>query len=897
MEPPTGPKLLQQAEKILLRPIHPHLISYCPTMDLIALVTDEESLDVYRINGQRAFCLKRKSSTTTVDSICWEFNGQAIAVAWSDGFTDIISSETGKVIHKDLAPPAIGPGKRRIQCVGWGLNFIDVDAVKRRIGIPKQKTDSSGISINFTASTTDGWDTFQDDTTLEDFLQRQPDLQTLDIAPDLPEQLAMMDIETLLPKLPPIPSPPMTPFMRLQQQAESSAFGTQAQVDAILHSQHMKDQNSVDMFIRCTDVGTVHPSIYDSLETVNVHLPENWGIEKCRPILHTSHPYSCSHSLLMEVKSGETTKLAFVPLTLGFIPSAGIYLHLIASKTAQLQNLLLYIQQCLQRIQSYWRHSQELPSKLMMNFSETLENKDQGNLVQNLYQLACTGYCPPVLKEWLVDELQEAGHKRWDTAVMSSLTTILALIHENLLPAIDRCTIILSRLRGLAEYHDQNWIFNAPATTFTSLLTHLQNLRLLAHTTLLYGGDEKRQFEFFSKWLRYEIDLEATELESSSREEMENKDPGVDIGMVLEYIRYPLTQSDLAPYLRPKAQLSSEQQKSPAASYDETRKAIDLLKEGAHYKEEALCLEHVLIQFSTNCTKLFQQISQWQESHITMSHGLVLESDHSTDTESHTLDMRMVFEVSCLFPRRERPHNAHQENKNYDPKTGKKPTNENDLASQFTQLTLSEPHSTTTISTFIAYAPRAQTSELRVHKLTHTPTIDELPRTLHAYAATVLRFDGYSIQHLRFVDDKILLLLLRSASNQHHHIVCLPYNTPMSPSPAYPLPYTPLTLPLTHSFLPTGTATPLPARQIVNFTNDRVAAYTRHVFEKEFTPLRLVVNGMAGRRVVLVLGDDRKHYRVLDLDYRGVEEGDVRAREKEGSSGDGDGDGDVEMGG
>src|SRR3954463_6803997 len=99
-------QLLQQAEKILLHPIYPHLISYCPTMDLIAVVTDEENLDVYRINGQRAFGLKRKNDDVTVDALQWEFNGKNIAVSWSDGYTDLVSAETGKVNHKDLMLPA-----------------------------------------------------------------------------------------------------------------------------------------------------------------------------------------------------------------------------------------------------------------------------------------------------------------------------------------------------------------------------------------------------------------------------------------------------------------------------------------------------------------------------------------------------------------------------------------------------------------------------------------------------------------------------------------------------------------------------------------------------------------------------------------------------------------------
>ena len=265
-----GPALLQQAEKILLRPIHPHLISYCPTMDLIALVTDEENLDVYRVNGQRAFGMKRKSAEVSVDRICWRFNGQAIAVAWSDGSTDILSSETGKVIHANLPAPAASDGgaSPRIQCIGWGLNFIAPESIKKRTGLRRPNKKTNTASIDELVETTEHWDAFGDEVTVEDFLQRQPDLQALDVSPDLPDQLAMFDVETLMPKLPAIPLPPATPFKRPGAQADIGAFSSQAQVDALLHPNQMKDHNSVDMFIRCTDKGTVHPSIYDSLEKI-----------------------------------------------------------------------------------------------------------------------------------------------------------------------------------------------------------------------------------------------------------------------------------------------------------------------------------------------------------------------------------------------------------------------------------------------------------------------------------------------------------------------------------------------------------------------------------------------------------------------------------------------------
>ncbi|KAJ4320944.1 hypothetical protein N0V94_003120 [Neodidymelliopsis sp. IMI 364377] len=842
-------------------------------MDLIAVVTTEENLDVYRINGQRAFGLKRKSEDVTIDAIQWEFNGKSIAVSWSDGKTDLVGSETGKVGLRDLGLPAEASKPEdgsagRVKCIGWGLNFIDVEAVKSRTKRLVQGFDLS----------TEDWDESRDGAELEDFLQRQPDTQTLDCAPDLPNQLAVMDVETLLPKLPAIPLPPALPFMRVSQ-ADSGAFSSQAEVDALLHSHHLKDHNSVDMFIRCSERGTVHPSIYDSLETVTVSLPSAWDVEST-PLLHASHPYGCSHGLLMQTSSPSKSQknVTFVPLTLNFIPSAGIYLHLIASKTSQLQNLLLYITQCLQRIRTFFKHARDLPSKFMLNISETLEEKGQGDLTTNLFHLACTGACPPLIREWLVDELAEQGHKRWDNTVTTSLTTLLALVHENLIPALDRTATVISRLRGLAQYHDSDWIFSSPATEFTALLETLKNIRFLAHTVLLYVADEKRQFAAFSRWLRFCIDFEATEPESQSRAEMEGRDSGVDISLVLEYVRHGFQESILQPYLCPEAMLETENKGAERASYEDTKKAVELLKQGARFKPEALCLEHVLGHLSKGTTGLLKQVSRWQESGIQMDCGVLL--DEVQGDEDGIVDMRMVHEVSISRC-----------------KTGTQ------LTDKQHQPKSQQP--STEISSYIALASPS-TPTLHIHRLSHKSSISSLARDLDSHNIASLSFPpGSQILDAKFADDTALLILLRCpqgptndrATVQSYRILSLPYSPSQQALEHNPhlrtIPYH--TLPSSsHAahFLPAGTAPPASLRKETALDAALVQQYTKHVFEREarFVPARLVVNGRKGRRVVVVLARDGKHYRVLDLDYLSEQE-----KEEEGDD-DGDGE-DVEMSG
>ena len=891
MESSNSPTLLQQAEKILLHPVHPHLIAYCPTMDLIAVVTTEENLDVYRINGQRAFGLKRKNESVTVDAIQWEFNGKSIAISWSDGMTDLVSAETGKVGLKDLGLPGEAGRdgfKGRVKCIGWGLNFIDVDAVKGRT-----KKAAQGFDLS-----TDEWDEKKDEADVEDFLQRQPDMNALDCVPDLPDQLAVVDVETLLPKLPAIPLPPALPFMRVSQ-ADSGAFSSQAEVDALLHSHHLKDYNSVDMFIRCSERGTVHPSIYDSLETVTVGLPSAWNIEST-PLLHASHPYGCTHGLLMRTTDpkSQTRNVTFVPLTLNFIPSAGIYLHLIASKTSELQNLLLYITQCLQRIRTFFKHATDLPSKFMMNISETLEEKGQGDLTTNLFHLACTGACPPLIREWLVDELAEQGHKRWDNTVTSSLTTLQALVHENLIPALDRIATVISRLRGLAMYHDSDWIFSGPVTEFTSLLETLKNMRLLAHTVLLCVADEKLQFNAFSRWLRFVIDFEATEPDSQSRAEMEGRDSGVDIGLVLEYVRQGLQQSCLKPFLMPEVMLEVEDKEKESASYEDTKKAIEVCEEGQKWRPEALCLEHVLGHLSKGTTGLLRQVSKWQESGIQMDGGIMLEactSQQDDEGQNNIADMRMVYEVSH--------HHTH-------------PSSTSQRTINLTQCqqhpTPPHPHAPTNISTYIALASPSPPHTLTIHRLTHSSSTTSLPRDLHSHSIATLSFAGSTILDTKFADDSACLVLLYIAASQTknrnageaeeediqgHRILRIPYTSHHSSnsdvSNSTEIAYT--TIPaakMGEHVLPLGTPPTHAERNTSTVSAREVQQYTIHVFEREarFSPARLVVNGRKGRRVIVVLAQDGKHYRVLDLDYpsQHKEEGEMEGEVGEGVDGEGD---------
>ena len=74
MENQSQPILLALCQKQLALAVREDVLATCPTMDLVAVASKDEQLDVYRFNGQRAFGLKRHGDDK-IDSFAWKFNG------------------------------------------------------------------------------------------------------------------------------------------------------------------------------------------------------------------------------------------------------------------------------------------------------------------------------------------------------------------------------------------------------------------------------------------------------------------------------------------------------------------------------------------------------------------------------------------------------------------------------------------------------------------------------------------------------------------------------------------------------------------------------------------------------------------------------------------------------
>jgi len=161
---------------------------------------------------------------------------------------------------------------------------------------------------------------------------------------------------------------------------------------------------------------------------------------------------------------------------------------------------------------------------------------------------------------------------------------------------------------------------------------------------LQYAAEGRRQFSIFSKWLRYQIDVQATDPSSASSEEMLQKDPGVNYAQLLAYIKGGLANSHIIPFLRRNLSLSEEstlREKEPPA-YDDVCKTLQNHKIDASAQTDALDIWTMFVHLHIKCRAIFSTTAKWQASNTTLGSGLVLEDEMTTDTR----DIKTTFEVS-----------------------------------------------------------------------------------------------------------------------------------------------------------------------------------------------------------------------------------------------------------
>lgn len=132
---------------------------------------------------------------------------------------------------------------------------------------------------------------------------------------------------------------------------------------------------------------------------------------------------------------------------------------------------------------------------------------------------------------------------------MTGLENIRKLVHENMMPALERCCVILSRLSGIARYEGPNGTMGYSSHQINLIMDTVSCLNLVSAKILISVVEEIELFTAFSFWLRHEIDRLAS-AGSANAEELVEKESSIDHAKVLKYIQTSLPTCNLAIYFQ-----------------------------------------------------------------------------------------------------------------------------------------------------------------------------------------------------------------------------------------------------------------------------------------------------------------------------------------------------------
>ena len=283
--------------------------------------------------------------------------------------------------------------------------------------------------------------------------------------------------------------------------------------------------------------------------------------QKYQAVQHAAHSSSSKHVLIFQSSTVEKgQRLHFVALHLNFLDQVNpYYLSTLAAKITSLINLLRYLSQLSVHLSLELRGVFEVPHKFINNLRTTLSNIADGpnDVLLAMYQLVVTGVCIDEVRDWLVDEIGERNLKRWEKATLHGMETIRRLVFESLLPAVERCQIIISRLEGLAEFNKSSQPLGLCLQDLRRVMGLVECINLLGHHLLLAVNREMDSFLAFIKWLKLEVEIQGLEREnlgsprSERLEETSAKRDEINMRDVLEYVRILTGNSEMNAFLRP----------------------------------------------------------------------------------------------------------------------------------------------------------------------------------------------------------------------------------------------------------------------------------------------------------------------------------------------------------
>ncbi|RMD41056.1 hypothetical protein DV735_g4067, partial [Chaetothyriales sp. CBS 134920] len=524
-------------------------------MDLVATVSETGSVDVWRFNGQRVFgLLPEEGQGQAVEGLAWKADGRLLAVALASGSVILLDAFTGKVAHR-FPPTTSSTGATTLP--DWSTASLAAPS-------PSSPDSGKGSTLAWLSHSTGPQPKAQgrpSEASLGDKSEASPGDNINEIATaDLPRALSSVDLESSLPKLSTLPP----------TGADDDIFSSRTAIDSVFHSALAASSSAgakagiIDLLLHRRLQTEVSVRMFDSFDIGSIDLSSVLpkGLAITRTLATVGHPLLPDYYFVVEAEpdgvltrrsdpAGHKPSLQLLRVQLLLLNHTSKHLPLLAAKATQLQNLLRYLQQIQAQLASEVRTAFDLPRRFLANLNETLAVEGGGATFRTTaYHLIVTGECDGRLKEWLVDDVGDRGLKRWEKAVGDCLDLMRRMTSECLLPAVERCQVVLSRLEGLARFDDTASRLGLSVDDIRPIRETFDALALLCEDMLRDVCIETREFSAFIKWLKWEAEVEGFGEDSERAEEMREAFAGeAELRTVMDYIDGPVNNSRILAYV------------------------------------------------------------------------------------------------------------------------------------------------------------------------------------------------------------------------------------------------------------------------------------------------------------------------------------------------------------
>lgn len=209
----------------------------------------------------------------------------------------------------------------------------------------------------------------------------------------------------------------------------------------------------------------------------------------------------------------------------------------------------------------------------------------------------------------------DKGQKRWEKATTTGYENVRQYTHENLIPGLQRFSVLMSRLRGLSRFQESNVALGLETQELDQIFDTLNCLELLAHCILIYTNQELQQFQSFSTWLKSEIETQAINPMSAAADEHLERDIIPDYPKILDYVQGPMLNSRLYELLdlqinkeRPTWDLVDE----GSGLYEHYKSEIQKVRNDCVLEKQLPGLERLLAYLKVQCSEVFAKISAAQ---------------------------------------------------------------------------------------------------------------------------------------------------------------------------------------------------------------------------------------------------------------------------------------------